>query len=38
MQFTYPVTALGCNSLWGFPLEDVRIGADYRLERARSPT
>lgn len=34
VQFTYPVTALGYNELWGMPLEDIRIGADYRLERA----
>jgi outer membrane protein insertion porin family len=34
VSFTYPVTALGYNSLWGYSLEDVRIGADYRLERA----
>ncbi|HEV7734437.1 MAG TPA: outer membrane protein assembly factor BamA [Candidatus Binatia bacterium] len=34
VQFTYPVTAFGYNELWGLPLEDIRIGADYRLERA----
>jgi outer membrane protein insertion porin family len=34
VQFTYPVTALGWDSLWGFPLEEVRIGLDYRLEDA----
>ncbi|MCW5892583.1 MAG: outer membrane protein assembly factor BamA [bacterium] len=34
VQFTYPVTAFGWDSLWGFPLDEVRIGADYRLERA----
>jgi outer membrane protein insertion porin family len=33
-QVTYPVTALGYTSLWGLPLEDVRIGADYRIEQA----
>jgi outer membrane protein insertion porin family len=33
-NFTYPVTALGWNSIWGIPLEDLRIGADYRIERA----
>jgi outer membrane protein insertion porin family len=34
VNFTYPVTAFGWNSLWGIPLEEVRIGADYRIERA----
>jgi outer membrane protein insertion porin family len=34
-QLTYPVTALGYNDLWGFPLDDVRIGADYRIEQAK---
>ena len=33
-QVTYPVTALGYDTLWGFPLDEVRIGADYRIERA----
>ncbi len=33
-QLTYPVTAFGYTSLWGLPLEDVRVGADYRLEQA----
>jgi outer membrane protein insertion porin family len=33
-QATYPVTALGYDNLWGFPLEEVRIGADYRIESA----
>src|SRR6185436_7999461 len=33
-QFTYPVTAWGYTSLWGLPLDEVRVGADYRLERA----
>jgi outer membrane protein insertion porin family len=33
-QFTYPVTAFGYESLWGLPLDEVRVGADYRLERA----
>jgi outer membrane protein insertion porin family len=32
-QFTYPVTALGYDTLWGLPLDEVRIGADYRIER-----
>jgi outer membrane protein insertion porin family len=31
----YPLTALGYDSLWGFPLEDVRLGMQYQLERAR---
>lgn len=31
----YPFTALGYDSLWGFPLEDVRLGLQYQLERAR---
>ena len=34
-QFTYPVTALGYHSLFGFPLEEVRVGADYRIEAAK---
>jgi outer membrane protein insertion porin family len=34
VNFTYPVTAFGWNSVYGIPLEDVRIGADYRIERA----
>jgi outer membrane protein insertion porin family len=34
-QLTYPVTALGYTSLWGFPLDEVRIGADYRIEQAK---
>ena len=33
-QLTYPVTAWGYTSLWGLPLEEVRVGADYRLEQA----
>lgn len=31
----YPLTALGYESLWGFPLEDVRFGLQYQWERAR---
>jgi len=31
----YPVTAFGWNELWGFPLEEVRVGLDYRLEQAK---
>jgi outer membrane protein insertion porin family len=34
IQGTYPVTAFGWSSLWGFPLDLVRVGADYRLEQA----
>ena len=34
LQGTYPVTAWGFNSIWGLPLEEVRVGAEYRLERA----
>src|SRR5262249_42713935 len=33
-QLTSPVTAFGYTSLLGLPLEDVRIGSDYRFERA----
>ena len=33
-QFTYPVTAWGYTSLWGVPLEEVRVGSSYRLESA----
>jgi outer membrane protein insertion porin family len=35
VSFTYPVTAFGYDSLWGFPLDEVRVGADYRLEYAK---
>lgn len=31
----YPLTALGLNSLWGLPLEDVRLGLQYQWERSR---
>ncbi len=34
-QVTYPVTALGYTSLWGVPLEEVRVGSDYRIEQAQ---
>jgi outer membrane protein insertion porin family len=34
VSFTYPVTAFGYESLWGFPLEEVRVGSSYRLEYA----
>ena len=33
-QLTYPVTAWGYESLFGLPLDEVRVGADYRFERA----
>jgi outer membrane protein insertion porin family len=29
----YPLTSLGLTSLWGFPLEDARIGLQYQWER-----
>lgn len=31
----YPLTALGIYSLWGLPLEDVRLGLQYQWERSR---
>ncbi len=34
VQATYPVTAWGYTTLWGFPLDEVRVGADYRIEEA----
>ena len=34
VSFTYPVTAWGYDTLWGFPLDEVRVGASYRLEHA----
>jgi outer membrane protein insertion porin family len=34
LQLTYPVTAWGFTSLWGLPLDDVRVGANYRYEQA----
>jgi outer membrane protein insertion porin family len=33
-QVTYPVTAFGYDTLWGLPLDEVRVGADYRIEQA----
>jgi outer membrane protein insertion porin family len=30
----YPVTALGWESLWGYSLEDTRLGLEYRIEQA----
>lgn len=35
VRFFYPLTALGYESAWGFPLEDVRFGLQYQWERAR---
>jgi outer membrane protein insertion porin family len=32
-QLSYPVTAWGYTSMLGLPLEDVRVGAAYRLEQ-----
>jgi outer membrane protein insertion porin family len=34
VSFSYPVTAWGYDALWGFPLDEVRVGADYRFENA----
>lgn len=34
LRTLYPVSAWGLRSLWGLPLEDVRVGLGYRLERA----
>jgi outer membrane protein insertion porin family len=34
IQATYPVSAWGYSSLWGLPLEEVRVGTEYRLEQA----
>lgn len=31
----YPINALGFDSLWGFPLEDIRLGMQYQWERSR---
>ena len=31
----YPLTALGYTTLWGFPMEDVRLGLQYQWERSR---
>jgi outer membrane protein insertion porin family len=32
-QVTYPVTAFGYDTLLGLPMDEVRVGADYRIER-----
>jgi len=34
VRFLYPFTALGWNDLYGYSLEDTRIGLEYRLENA----
>ena len=34
LNSAYPVTAWGYDRLFGLPLEDVRVGADYRFEQA----
>jgi outer membrane protein insertion porin family len=34
IRFLYPFSALGWNSLWGYSLEDTRIGLEYRIEEA----
>jgi len=33
-QLTYPVAAWGLEKLWKIPLDEVRVGAVYRIERA----
>src|SRR4030095_134646 len=32
-RVTYRVTAFGYDTLWALPLDEVRVGADYRIER-----
>jgi len=34
VNLTYPVTAWGWESIWGWSLEDVRVGLGYRFEEA----
>lgn len=34
VSLNYPVTAFGYDTLWGLPLDEVRIGLDYRAEQA----
>ena len=34
VSFNYPLTALGYDTLWGLPLDEVRVGLDYRAELA----
>lgn len=33
-RLLYPMTALGWNELWGYSLEDTRLGIEYRIENA----
>ncbi|MBI3249313.1 MAG: outer membrane protein assembly factor BamA [Deltaproteobacteria bacterium] len=35
VRASYPFTALGLESLWGYGLEDVRLGLQYQFERSR---
>ena len=35
LRVSYPLTALGYWSLWGFPLDDVYVGMNYQWERSR---
>ncbi|MGE0826826.1 MAG: outer membrane protein assembly factor BamA [Candidatus Binatia bacterium] len=35
LRVSYPLTALGYYSLWGFPLDDVFVGMQYQWERSR---
>jgi outer membrane protein insertion porin family len=34
LRFLYPLPALGYERLWGYSLEDTRLGLEYRLENA----
>jgi outer membrane protein insertion porin family len=34
VSLNYPVTAFGYDKLWGMPLDEVRVGLDYRAELA----
>ncbi len=34
INFLYPLQALGIYSLWGIPMDDVRLGFQYEFERA----
>ena len=35
LRLSYPIAALGYESLWGYALEDVYLGLNYQWERAR---
>ena len=35
LRLSYPITALGYESLWGYNLDDVYLGVNYQWERAR---